>query len=240
MMNTDLSLEPTKSQAEPNWLPLATPQSYGPMVQKILHSDVQSYLSFATPWETLWTSPWTTPPVPWNDHANFATVATFREGLQDFTLWWQTQTDWPVSSRSRQSPMSALSQALEAACALQIALSHGLAFPQGVIRVDPALVGRLASQDTNLLFGLGADDSVARQQAHADFAKELQRLRNGIVDVIRWMAWDDWHPLLGAESGGLYVQTKARWTTLMQTYMAWFQQDAAIWERLPSSSTADT
>lgn len=215
-------------------------QPHGSLENKILSSDVQSYLSIAMPWDTLWSAPWTAPPEPWNDRAHFAAIAAFRATLQDFTLWWQTQTDWPVSSRFRQSPMAELWQALDAACALQIALSHGLAYLQGVAGVDSGTHAPLVSQETNLLFCLGSDDFGSREQANAAYAEEMQRLRDSIVNVMRWMAWDDWHPLLGSESGGLYTQTKAHWTTLMQAYMAWFQQDAALRERLPSRSAADT
>lgn len=215
-------------------------QPHGSLEQKILDSDVQSYLSIATPWDTLWNAPWNTPPEPWNDRAHFAAVAAFRATLQDFTLWWQTQTDWLVTSRFRQSPMAELWQALDAACALQIALSHGLAYPHGVTRVDTPFVEPSPPKETNLLFGLGAADLGTRERAYAAYAEEMQRLRDSIVNVMRWMAWDEWHPLLGSESGDLYVQTKARWKALMQAYMAWFQQDAALWEILQSSSAADT
>jgi hypothetical protein len=215
-------------------------QPHGSLEQKILNSDVQSYLRIATPWDTLWNAPWTTPPEPWNDRAHFAAVAAFRETLQDFALWWQTQTDWPVSSRFRQSPMAELWQALEAACALQIALSHGLAYPHGVTGVDTAPAETSSPKETNLLFGLGSDDFGSREQAHAAYAEEMLRLRDGIVNVVRWMAWDDWHPLLGAESGDLYTQTKTRWTTLMQAYMAWFQQDAALLDRAQPSNEPNT
>lgn len=214
-------------------------QPHGSLEQKILNSVVQCYLSIAMPWDTLWSAPWSTPPEPWNDDAHFTALATFREALHDFTLWWQTQTDWPVSSRFRQSPLAELWQALDAARALQIALSYGLAYPHGVTRVDTPFVELSPPKETNLLFGLGSDDFGLREQAHAAYAEEMQRLRDTIVNVMRWMAWDDWHSLLGNESGDLYTQTKVRWTTLMQAYMAWFQQDAALRRRLPSSSAAD-
>ena len=118
--------------------------------------------------------------------------------------------------------MPELWQALDAACALQIALSHGLAYPPGVGCVDIDSRAQVAGQETNLLFGLGNNNFGLREQANAAYAEEMQRLRDGIVNVIRWMAWDDWHPLLGPESGGMYTQTKTRWNTLRHAYLAWF------------------
>jgi len=215
-------------------------QPHGSLEQKILSSDVQSYLSITTPWDTLWSAPWNIPPEPWNDRVHFAALAAFRATLQDFTLWWQTQTDWPVSSGFRQSPLAELWQALDAACALQIALSHGLAYRHGDTGVDTAPVEPSRSEETSLLFGLGATDLETRERAYAAYSEEMQRLREGIVNVIRWMAWDDWHSLLGDESGDFYSQTKARWTTVMQAYMTWFQHNAALSEILQSSSAADT
>lgn len=187
-----------------------------------LNSDVQHYLNNTTPWTTVWNARWNTPPEPWDDRSHFEAIAALRAALQDFALWWQTQTDWPVSSRFRQSPMPELWQALDAACALQIALSHGLAYPPGVGCVDIDSRAQVAGQETNLLFGLGNNNFGLREQANAAYAEEMQRLRDGIVNVIRWMAWDDWHPLLGPESGGMYTQTKTRWNTLRHAYLAWF------------------
>ena len=127
--------------------------------------------------------------------------------------------------------MPELWQALDIACALQTLLSHGLTYRQGIGGID---VGERALEDLeaiNQLFGLGSDDLGSRVQGKAAYVEELQRLRAGIVNVMRWMAWDDWHPLLGSESGGLYTLTKTRWNTLGQAYLAWFQLEAALQER---------
>lgn len=206
-----------------------------------LQSDVQGYVSNgALPWEISWSAPWNTPPAPWNEQAHYAALAHLRATLQDFTLWWQTQTEWPIATRSRHGPMADLWQALNAACALQIALSHGLSYPHGITGVDTAPVEPSHSEETNLLFGLGATDLGTRERAVAAYVEEMQWHRDGIVNAIRWMAWDDWHSLLGAESGILYSQTKVRWNTLLQAYVAWFQRNAALWELQTVHSASGT
>jgi hypothetical protein len=131
--------------------------------------------------------------------------------------------------------MVELWQALDAACALQIALSHGLAYPHGVTGVDTAPVEPSPPKETNLLFGLGAADLGTPHRAHEAYTQEMQRLRDDIVNLIRWMVWDEWYPLLGPESDGLYAQTKTRRNSLLQAYFAWFQHDAALLERTQPS-----
>ena len=176
------------------------------------HRDVQSYfLNSVMPWEASWNSPRNTPPTPWNDREHFVALAHFRAALQDFAVWWQIQTEWPISSRSRQGPANGMWKAVGDLCALQIALGHHTVFQTshgGWLDHDGEEYG-------------SAWCRLDGAWAYTDLA---QRLGADITDWMRWMAWDEWHALLGPESGGFYVATKACWQEVRLAYMAWFQQ----------------
>lgn len=170
----------------------------------VLSMDVQRHLTNTTPWTTSWN-------VPWNDRAYVESIISLRIALQDFALWWQTQTDWPISPRKRKSPMPGLWQTLCAACALQILLCLGLVYRPGQ----------------------GGDGFGLEVQGSSVYTEEIQRFRDAIVNWLRWMAWDEWYELVGPESDdGLYAQTKSRWNTLIRAYLTWFQKDAELREKL--------
>lgn len=178
-----------------------------------LRGDVQQHFSTSNvlPWEASWNAPWNTPPTPWNDRAHYVALAHFRAVLQDFAVWWQTQTEWAIPSRSRQGPAPGMWKAASDLCALQIVLGHQMVSHLGY--------GGWLDHD-----GEEYKTTWCRFEVAAAYTDLAQCLGEGITDWMRWMAWDEWHALLGSESGGLYVTTKACWQELRRAYMAWFQQ----------------
>jgi hypothetical protein len=182
-----------------------------------LCSDVQQHLSTnnVLPWEASWNAPWNIPPTPWNDRAHFVALAHFRAVLQDFAVWWQTQTEWPISSRSRQDPAPGMWKAVGNLCALQIVLGFQQTF-------QTAHGGWLDHDEEEYGSAWYRLDGAT---AYTDLA---QRLGAGITDWLRWMSWDEWHALLGPESCGFYAVTKACWQEVIRAHMTWLQQFATL------------
>lgn len=174
-----------------------------------LRSDVEYFsTNNDLPWETSWNT-------PWNDRAHFVALAHFRAILQDFAVCWQTQTEWAIPARLRQGPAPGIWKAMGDLCALQIALGHQQVFQTshgGWLDHDGEEFGTAwcsidgAAAYTDLVRGLGAD----------------------ITNWLLWMAWDEWHALLGPESGGFYATTNACWQEVCRAHMAWFQQFAKL------------
>lgn len=182
-----------------------------------LRSDVQQHFptNNVLPWETSWNAPWNTPPTPWNDRGHFVALARFRAVLQDFAVWWQTQAEWPIPSRSRQGPTPGMWQAVGELCTLQIALGHHQVFQTshgGWLDHDGEEYG-------------SAWCSLNGAAAYTDLA---QRMGAGITDWMRWMAWTYWYDLVAPETGGFYAATETRWQEVCRAYMAWFQQFAKL------------
>ena len=177
-----------------------------------LRSDVQPYFSnSAMPWDASWNTPWNTPPTPWNDRAHFVALAHLRAVLQDFAVWWQTQTEWSISSRSRQGPAPGMWKAVGDLCALQIVLGFQQTFQTAH--------GGWLDHD-----GEEYGSAWCRFDGAAAYADLVQRLGAGITDWLRWMAWTYWYDLVAPESGGFYAATETRWQEVRRAYMAWFQQ----------------
>lgn len=177
-----------------------------------LRSDVQKHLDSnkVWPWEVSWNASWNTPPGRWNDQAHFVALAHFRGVFQDFAVWWQTQTDWEIASRLRQGPTPGMWKAVGNLCAMQILLGCQLVFRGGY--------GGWLDHD-------GEEFGTAwyMVDGKVEFNDLARSLGAGITDWIRWMAWDEWHALLGSESGGFYVTTKVGWQKVLRAHMAWIQ-----------------
>ena len=135
------------------------------------------------------------PDTLWNDRAHFVALAHLRAVLQDFAVWWQTQTEWSISSRSRQGPAPGMWKAVGDLCALQILLGFQQTFQTAY--------GGWLDHD-----GEEYGSAWCRFDGAAAYADLVQRLGAGITDWLRWMAWTCWYDLVAPESGGFMLRPR--------------------------------
>ena len=185
----------------------------------VLRDDVQYFAKLEPiPWNT----PWTTPPHPWNNWAHFTALSELRAEFQILTLWWTTQTRWPVDAQMRHAPAAALWQALTALSQWHIALAQGMHWVE---------------RDTSWRDRDGDEVDRAWVNLSGGYAC-VQNMATDLQSVLpTWQEWADlkkWELLCAGGDAGLLGDLRLRLRALLQAYSRWqpsfeacFADDAA-------------
>jgi hypothetical protein len=154
---------------------------------------------------------------PWNDKNHLNDLLVLYATLQEFALWWQTQTNWAIEGRKRQGPMPELWRALNALARFQIALIEGNQF-------QTEHGGWLDSD------GDDYDEAWVRLRHKHEYSDLAQNVHEHVVNWMRWMAWDEWQALVGGDTVAFEEATRIKWQGVSQSYMNWYRRFAQCGE----------
>ncbi len=150
------------------------------------------------------------PPAPWCDKEHLMALNVFYVSLQTFAIWWQTQTDWPITTKKRQGPAPGMWLAVQALASFQIALHEG---------------NRMQSNHGGWLDHDGEEygESWVRLTHAFEYEELAQSVREHAVNWMRYMAWDEWQSLLADGPLELEDFTRTKWRQVCSNYISWYQ-----------------